>query len=235
MNARFLERLIKYREERGLIFTRTVLIAKIRFQFAHLKSSAISKTYVDNILNENEKTDLLLIEARAARKYWKLFKEKLKIKDNFSSRNYRHADPVNKLLNIGYHHAFNLVDKQCLKLSFPTELGFFHKAQTSKSKPFVYDFVEWLRPFLIERVLISFLNKKKKPLNKVSELDIKKFLYKINKEWKRKYFHSKLDYCITLEYWNQLLLQELIRAINNSEDFNPKFPSLRHENRCNKN
>ncbi len=109
-----------------------------------------------------------------------LYREHIKPKIDWKGR-YSHAnDPVNKLLDISYHFLFLKERHLCTEIDFPTEIGFFHKAQSKNAMPFVYDFVEWIRSILIDKTLMLFLRKKKNKLVEVKEKDIKRFLYLVN-------------------------------------------------------
>lgn len=120
------------------------------------------------------------------------------------------------------------------KLYVPTELGFFHKAQSGKAHPLVYDFIEWMRPLVVDRTIINIIRKKKRRIDKIDKKFIAYFIFKIKKEFDREYYHKKLHYCITLDYWNDLILLSFIKSVNQKNVFKPLFPSLRHETRCKK-
>jgi CRISPR-associated endonuclease Cas1 len=232
MNARFLEKLILYRQNYCIEFCKTILKQKIKNQFSVVGGRKYSTKFLDEIEKENQIQNLLLIEARAAKFYWKFFREKIKLDYNFKTRDYKNKDIVNQLLNIGYHYLVSRLEKTFIELEIPTEIGFFHKAQTKKSKPLIYDHMEWLRPMIVDKNIIIFLNKKKKPVISLSQKDISKFLSKIKKGFEINYYHKKLTYCLNLDYFTKLVLLNFIESVNKESFFKPTFPSLRHENRC---
>lgn len=136
------------------------------------------------------------------------------------------------LLDIGYHFLSNEILKIFNKVDIPTELGFFHKAQSKNSHPLVYDFIEIFRPVVVDRTVIHLLNKKKKKLEKLSEKDIKHFVYSLKKQFEIKFYNKKLKYCVTLNYWIELLLLNFENCIYKNKIYKPNFPSIRNENRC---
>ena len=234
MNARFLERFIVYRENHRLDLMRLFLSEKIDKQYAVVRHKHAVALYTDALHRVESIPEALLIEARAAQHYWKLWSERLGTKAEWHRRKAHGDDPVNTLLDIGYHYATGRIIKICQDINLPTELGIFHKAQSGRAHPLAYDFVEWIRAYVIDRELMTYIRKKKKPIVAVDEKMIKYFIFRIKKSFERYYYHKKLGYCISLEYWLRLNLLEFMGAVNTKSIYHPLFPSLRHETRCKK-
>ncbi len=175
---------------------------------------------------------VLLYEARSARTYWITIRKSLESKIFFPKRKPHESDPGNKLFDIGYHTLTNYIQKRCLELDIPTELGLFHRAQSHDSHPLVYDLMEWLRPFLVDNVIVVWIHKKKKPLLQVSQKDIAYLVHLINKKLAKNYFHHDRNSCLPLSYWIDLYLLEFRNAISQQREFNPTYPPLRHDTRC---
>lgn len=234
MNARFLEKLIVYREKYQILFCKTMISQKIEHQFAILNKRYKFIKYEKDINDALKIESILLIEARAAREYWSLFGKLISTgeKLNWNGRKAHSGDVINNLLDIGYHYLTQKVTSIFEKLEVPTELGFFHKAQGKKSRPLVYDFIEWLRPFVVDEILLKFVAKKKKPIYDLDSRIISYFIFKIKQEFGQKYYHQKLGYCIKLDYWIELCVLTFIKAVNENKKYSPRFPSLRHESRC---
>ena len=206
MNAKFLERLITYRQIHRIAFARMILDQKIKNQFSIIGYRQIGREYREQLYTTESVETLLLIEARAARRYWKQYGTLIEKKIPWQNRLARGKDSANTLLDIGYHYLSQRIASLCDDIHFPTEIGFFHKARSFDSRPFVYDYMEWLRPVCVDAVLLNFAGKKKKLFLKVKQKDIKRFIYLIKKNFNTNYYHRKLGYCITLEYWMRLVL-----------------------------
>lgn len=223
-----------YREKHGLQFCKVIISQKIEHQFAILGDRSRFSKFEKDILVATEIQSILLIEARAAREYWRLFG--IKISQNnkmlWQGRKPHNKDVANQLLDIGYHYLTQKVKDIFEKLDMPTEIGFLHKAQSKKAHPFVYDFMEWLRPFVVDEVLLKIVAKKKKPVEKVNQKLISCLIIKIKKEFEQKYYHKRLRYCVTLDYWIQLLILSFEKTVNQNKEYKPFFLSLRHESRC---
>lgn len=232
MNAKFLEKIIYYRQNNDINFYKTILKQKIKNQFYLIRKREYGNNFIKEIDLENEIQRLSLIEARAAKIYWKFFREKIKLEFDFKNRNYKNKDYVNQLLNIGYNYLSNKIYLKFKELDIPVEIGLFHKAQTKKSRPLVYDFMEWLRPILVDKNLLSFLNKKKKVSNDLSSKEIRKFLYIIKENLNKKYYNRNLKYCVSLDYFITLTIQSFIECVNKNNKYKSLFPSMRNENRC---
>ena len=54
---------------------------------------------------------------------------------------------------------------------------------------------------------LTQIRKKKKIWEITTERDIKRLVFLVKKELEKMYYHRKLGYCITLEYWIEITLQ----------------------------
>ena len=224
--------MITYRQSQGLALTKLLLSQKITYQFSVINERRTSHSFLSEILNTGKIENLFLIEARAARMYWRKFGEKIKNKIQWNGRSSHSKDLMNTLLDIGYHYLTGCIIKICQEINLPTELGIFHKAQSGKAHPLAYDFIEPLRAIMVDDVILKILGKKKKKIEKIDKKLISFLIYRIKKMGDAYYFNKKLGYCITLNYWTRLLLLEFMGSVNSSRTYHPIFPSLRHETRC---
>ncbi len=233
-NAKWLEKVVDYRTVYGLGVVKEIISQKIKYQFDIIKSKKLAKAYINKIKTEKDSKTLLLIEARAAKQFWKIFGGQINGKTFWFSRNLHHDDVVNKLLDVGYHFLVQKVAKIFEEHDVPYEIGFLHKAQSKNAKPLVYDFIEWLRPIIVDATLLKFLHRKKKLFEHLDKKSIPHFIFEIKKSCKKSFYHKHLKYCVTLDYWISLNVLAMRSAV--TENRRPKFyfPSLRHETRCRK-
>lgn len=235
MNSKFLEKIIAFREKRGLETTKTILAKKIHFQFGILYKTPLARLYIQDMNKVKDIQEAMLLEARAAKTYWKIYGEKLTGKIEWYSRKPHKGDVCNKYIDIGYHYLLQKIEKMFIEIELPPNIGFFHKAQSKKSLPLVYDFMEWIRSIAVDKVLINLFRKKKVKVVNFKKETVGLFLSKIKNEFDKHYFHRDLKYGITLDYWIHLTLLDLQKSVNQNKKFDPVFPSLRHETRCNSN
>lgn len=232
MNAKFLEQLVVYRQTQGLACAQLLLSQKVKYQFTVVGERKAHIKFVNEIEHVQDIADLLLVEARAARLYWHKFGRKIQHKVLWLGRQARRKDPVNSLLDIGYHYLTQKIIKMCQEINLPTELGIFHKAQSGKAHPLVYDLIEPWRPILVDDVLLKIMGKKKKQIETIDKRTVAYSISRIRKKEESYYFHRQLGYCITLNYWIRLMLLEFMSAIHSDKSYHPLFPSTRHESRC---
>jgi len=233
-NAKWLEKIIPYRDKYGIGLAKELIRQKIKYQFEVVGKKESREIYFEFLKNAESFKEILLIEARAAKEYWKFFGEKIKSKSRWFSRMPHHGDTVNKMLDIGYHFITQKTAKIFLENDIPAEIGLLHRAQSKDAQPLVYDFIEWLRPILVDRNLIKFLHKKKKFFEKIDDSSIPHFLNEINKFLKRRFYHKHLKYCVSLKYFIVLNALAMRSAVTKNQKPKFYFPSLRHENRCKK-
>src|SRR3989344_4322482 len=234
INAKTLEKIVTFRATYGLEVVKEIIMRKIFYQFYIISKKDRSNFYKERIYKSIEVKQLFVIEALAGREYWNNFKKLTLNKCVWYGRKPHNNDPINKLLDIGYHHLVEVIKKIFDDIDLPYELGLLHKAQNQNSKPLIYDFMEWLRPITVDRVLFITIKKERKILEKISQKDIAIFVNKIKQQLDRTFYHKKLGYCITLKYWIRLNALGLLSQINHNEFQKFYFPSLRHESRCKK-
>ncbi len=122
------------------------------------QSAAIKRLNSDNI--SRSRTQLLTIEALAARLYWQGFKSALKSDCGFNSRDPRAADAVNIALNYGYAILYSLVWMGVLNAGMEPFAGFLHTDRPGKPS-LVLDLSEPFKPRLVDRIIVSILNKRR--------------------------------------------------------------------------
>lgn len=227
MNAKWLEKFSEYRKtENAYEISRIILNEKITRQ-GHVFSRKFSSLHIPECIPPER---FFLYEARAARKYWYIWRREFGQKYGFPGRKIHGSDPVNKLLDVGYHFLTGYIFTFCKQLDIPTELGILHRASSKKSNPLVYDVIEWLRPIVVDETIIHLLRKKKTPFR--TESEIGKILSRCKKKLTAYYFHNGRHNCITLEYWIQLTLLEFRGAVSENRRARFTFPPMRHDMRC---
>lgn len=234
MNAKLLEYMIRYRDTYDLAMTKTILSQKIFYQYAIVQEKQEGKVYREQLASQINVQSAMLVEARAARRYWSLYKKRLGNKIVWVGRVPHGKDCANTLLDIGYHYLTHYLVKICEEINIPTELGFFHKAQSKNAHPFAYDFMEWFRPIVVDQVLLKVVSRKKNKIEVVDEKLIKYFLGAVKRKLNTYLYHRKLKYCLQFDYWIHLMLLEFVSAVYENKEYKPLFPSLRHESRCKK-
>jgi CRISPR-associated endonuclease Cas1 len=232
MNSKILERIITFRSVHGENVMREIIYRKIFYQFSLVKRKDRIIFYREKLDTIKDIKDIFLIEAMSAREYWNDFENLTRDKCQWYGRKPHHEDVINKLLDVGYHYLGGIISKIFEDINLPSELGLLHRAQSKSSKPLIYDFIEWVRPLVVDQTLFILLRKKKKKVVKVSPKDIAIFINKIKKQLKRQYFNKHLGYCITLEFWIRLNALNLMSGINHNILPRWNFLSLRHESRC---
>lgn len=181
---------------------------------------------------QNNFTQILLYEARAARYYWKKFSLLLPAWCNFPGRKARQKDIVNTLLDLGYHNVTHALIHILNKYDIFPAPALLHVAHKSKSAPLAYDLVEMFRADIAETEVLKFLRQKKKPLEELRQKDIGRFLARINRRLERKYFIKQFGYCQTYRYYMELQVLAFVKAVNHKTIFKPLQLPMRHENRC---
>lgn len=231
MNAKWLEKFIKYKETdfgKGVI--QKIISQKIKNQ-KHLVEIRTKNLLEKNIPLTADIGNVFLIEAQEARKYWRDFRFLLPSWTIWQGRKPRNGDFMNKLLDIGYHFLTEYIKRRMEALDIPYEIGLLHKAQSKNSAPLAYDFMEWLRPN-VDKILLSYLRQKKRPIIEIGQKHIRYFIAKIKKSLEHTYYHSKRKDCVSLSYWIDLMLLEFRGAVSEKREFRPIFPPYRHDTRC---
>lgn len=176
--------------------------------------------------------DVLLWEARAAKHFWKEFRALLPLYPDFEGRSVRAQDPVNRLLDIGYHHLAGSIQKILTRLEIPTALGIIHAPHAADSAPLVYDLMELFRADTINTELLRFLRLKKKRIDVVDQTIIGHFLHEVNERMDRMYYLRDFHACQSYRYYMELQILKFISAVNHRQTFSPVELPTRHDSRC---
>jgi CRISPR-associated endonuclease Cas1 len=235
MNALWLNKILYYKNSTYLLKTcKNILSVKIDREIVLAKKYKKLLEKEGTLEEIKSLEELFLYEARSAKKSWKIIKELLPKEYGFKGRVQHGEDVTNKLLDIGFHHLATIVKKSIESHSIPPEIGFFHKAHSSKSTPLVYDTMEMFRSDIVVSTVLSFLRQKKKILKTLEQKDIAKFIYQINKKLEKKFYIKEFVVCQTYLYYIDLQILRLIKAVNSHTVFNPVVLPKRHETRCQK-
>lgn len=232
MNALWLERMSRYRNGEHCVPT-AQRIVEIKI---HRRSILLRRyhmpTYPKSALPAESLNAVRLYEARAAKHFWKQYALLLPDWIQFSGRQPHRNDIGNILLDIGYHHITNLIEKTLETRRVSPALGLMHIAGTRNSAPLAYDLVELFRADLVDAEVLRFFRLKKRPFNKVTSEHIGHLLHEVNERLERKYYLRDFKQCHTYRYYLELQIIKFIKAVNRKEIFEPLHLPARHESRC---
>ena len=111
---------------------------------------------------KSKRGHLFGIEGRAAGAYWSVVKYILRKRTEFEGRQHREArDLVNVLLNYGYGILYSRVWGALMLAGLNVQISFLHAPQYQKPT-LVFDVVEEFRSQVVDRVVISMLNRGEK-------------------------------------------------------------------------
>jgi len=119
----------------------------------------ISKIEEENV--NQARTTLLNIEANAAHIYWGAFADLLNRDYGFKGRDYDGADIINVALNYGYAILYSLMWMGILNAGLEPFAGFLHTDRPGKPS-LVLDLSEPFKPRLVDKIILSIINRKKK-------------------------------------------------------------------------
>ncbi len=121
---------------------------------------ALTKAYTPT--GDNYAADLMAMEAQAALSYWAYIRVLLADDGiDFERREHQGAtDLLNSLLNYGYSILYTRVWKTLLSAKLNPSIGILHSPQAGKPT-LVFDVVEIFRAQMVDRVVISLIQKKK--------------------------------------------------------------------------
>lgn len=132
---------------------------------------------------------LFLLEAHAARAYWAGVQNLVARHDPAWKRQYPHArDPVNLLLNTGYTFLARWVREAIQAAGLLPEVGFFHAIAAGR-EPLVYDLMELFRQPVVDAVVLPILTKKKRPVARLSERDMRRAVAHFHEQWERPFWY----------------------------------------------
>lgn len=176
--------------------------------------------------------DVVLWEARSARHFWHAFRSLLSQYPDFMSCKPRAKNPVNRLLDVGYHHLAHVVEKTIERLEIPTALGILHTPRTHNSAPLVYDLMELFRADSVNAESLRLMRLKKERFVEVGQPEIAHFLHDVNERMERTYYIRTFKACHTYRYYMELQLLKFVSAVNHHEPFVPIHLPTRNDSRC---
>lgn len=139
---------------------------------------------------------LFLLEAHAARAYWAGVRTLVALHDPAWERRYPRAqDPLNLLLNVGYTFLVRWVREAIRAVGLLPEIGFFHAVADGK-EPLVYDLMELFRQPVVDAVVLPMLTKKKRPVSRLSERDMRRAVTHFHEQWERPFWYR--SQCVSL-------------------------------------
>ena len=178
---------------------------------------------IKNIKKAKSVSELMGVEGDIASIYWGAISYLLRTKTDFQSRTHKNAkDLVNSALNYGYAILYSKVRHALLKASLALNVSFLHAIQENKPT-LVYDFIEEYRAYIVDRTIVSILNK-----NEPLKLDNQNLLTKESRELIVKNIYERLG--VYTKYKSQSkkvfnIIQEqaylLARAIKNETPYKP--------------
>ncbi len=119
----------------------------------------ISSLKTEGRAPRNFRNGIMGLEGTFATRYWRLISHILPGEVNFPGRKRRGAgDPVNSLLNYGYGILYSQALNAVIKAGLSPAAGFLHSYQPGKPV-LTYDLVEEFRAPVIDRTVISMLNR----------------------------------------------------------------------------
>ena len=170
INKTVMTRVAQYKamlDGRGLAAVRNIVEAKIRNQAAVLRYAAKSRrsewpaleaerlsSLASEVLEVKLDTvEIMDVESRAARVYWRAVAKLLPPEYGFEGRDPFSPDPFNQALNYGYGILYSRCERALLLVGLDPYGGFMHTAKSGKST-LVYDFVEQFRPVAVDKPLM---------------------------------------------------------------------------------
>ncbi|MEJ0053353.1 MAG: CRISPR-associated endonuclease Cas1 [bacterium] len=231
MNALWLTRMCAYKHSRHALES-----AKRLIELKIVRESILLQRYrlapfVPDFSGVRTMQDILLVEARAARYFWKAFRDLLPGRTSFPGRQPGSDDPVNRLLDIGYHHLTGIVRRYLEERGVSAVLGLLHSARKSASAPLAYDLVEIFRADTVDAEILRFFRLKKKPVLSATA-EIAHFLHELNERLDRPHYLKNFKRCHAYRYYMEVQILKFIRAVDRREPFSPLFLPARHDSRC---
>lgn len=134
-------------------------------------------------------SDLLGIEGMATRQYYRALAEIIPPEFNFHGRT-RHPprDPVNSLMSYGYGILYGVIRTALVKAKLSPFYGVLH-ADYRKQEPLVYDFIEEFRQPIVDRTVLTLVNRQQID---PSQFSITPEGCRISPDLKRKYAEAVL-------------------------------------------
>lgn len=234
MNALWLKRLSDYiHSELVLATSQNILTHKLARQHALLKRYRLGGDASVSVFTTKNLPALLLHEARFAHLYWQNIRKLLLNKVTFPARKPHAADPMNKLLDIGYRYLANQVSIQLGKHDLDQSLGLFHRANTSDSQPLTYDLMELFRADLVDTEIVHYFKQQKQLITTLTAHDIAHVLHRIKHRGLRRHYLKVFKACRSYNYYMELQILHFSRAVRHITIFIPDNLPNRHDDRCN--
>ena len=120
---------------------------------------SIEQRVKQNIKKATSVGQLMGYEGEISKLYWQGLVSILDEKSNFTGRSNRGAkDLVNASLNYGYAILYARIQNALLKAGLALHISFLHSLQDGKPT-LVYDMIEEFRAFVVDRAIVSMINK----------------------------------------------------------------------------
>nr|WP_321352800.1 CRISPR-associated endonuclease Cas1 [uncultured Methanoregula sp.] len=121
--------------------------------------SAELSRFADRAKKTESLADLLGIEGMATRMYYRALTEIIPKPFGFHGRT-RHPprDPVNSLMSYGYGILYGVIRTSLIKAKLSPFYGVLH-ADYRKQEPLVYDFIEEFRQPIVDRTVLTLINR----------------------------------------------------------------------------
>lgn len=232
MNALWLERSATYRTLPCMFDTVRVLL-----DYKDTRRSILLKKYSIQVNPQcytiaPTMPDILLVEARNAKIFWKHYALLLPTPHRSFHRKPRNPDAANRLLDVGYHHLARVIINNLVVRDITESVGFIHRAQKTNSNPLVYDLMELFRADVVDAVVLTYLRQKKLPIDTITQSHIAHLLHEINKRLEKPIYLKDFKQCHTYRYCIDLQITKFIKAVNHAKVFAPLHLPKRHEMRC---
>ncbi|MCB0275924.1 MAG: CRISPR-associated endonuclease Cas1 [Calditrichaeota bacterium] len=156
----------KYRRKADPDFMKLFEREADRIERYHLEAEELSR----DLTLKTFRGSLFGIEGRAAAAYWRVVKDLVEDKVKFEKREHRGADDLfNSLLNYGYGILYSRVWGALMRAGLNVQISFLHAPQYQKPT-LVFDVVEEFRAQVVDRVVLSLINRREKVVVKEGQL-----------------------------------------------------------------
>ncbi len=232
--------------KKGIELSKTIIKSKIKNQKSTLRTlnknkkiKTINKSIekitqqikeIETIQTQKEiqktKIQIMAIEGKASNEYWKAIKKLTPKEINFQKRNKKPTDLLNSMLNYGYAILSTEITKSIINSGLDPYCGFLH-FDLNKRKSLTYDLIEPYRQQLVDKTIITLINKKQ-----ITNEDLDKRNNSLKLE-KRKLIaskildkiHTQITYNNEITTYKQIInkqTQNLKNSILNDTEF-PEF------------
>jgi len=231
----FLKQLEILNSPKKFEFAKAFVTGKVKNQTAYLKRlnkyrktltpfiSQCEDLYIKMDKNAKNENELMGFEGMISVAYWSAIQEVVKEKTDFPGRiTQKASDPLNAALNYGYAILYGRIKYHAIRASLALHISFLHSLNENKPT-LVFDLIEEFRVFVVDKTVISLINRGKKlNLNKQNRLDkesrrliAKSVIERINSPVKTKNASVKIDTAISKQAY------KLSRAIKENGNYQP--------------